>query len=69
MTNKFLENPSYAINGEERGEMEAVIAVFRTINKEKGNELVDIKTILQSIKERMLVIDNNYSDTLERIGR
>ncbi|WP_228547604.1 hypothetical protein [Filobacillus milosensis] len=69
MTNKFLENHSYTISNDERDKMEAVITVFRTINKEKSNELVDIKTILESIKEPMLIIDNNYSNILERIGK
>ncbi|WP_245747409.1 hypothetical protein [Anaerobacillus alkalidiazotrophicus] len=69
MTNKFLENHSYAISSEEKEKMEAVITVFRTISEEKDNELVDIEDILQSIKEPMLIIDDNYSDTLERIGR
>ncbi|WP_332635068.1 hypothetical protein [Halalkalibacter flavus] len=69
MTNKFLENHSYAISSEEKEIMEAVITVFRTISEEKDNELVDIEVILQSIKEPMLIIDDNYSGTLERIGR
>ncbi|WP_255249832.1 hypothetical protein [Bacillus sp. FJAT-45066] len=69
MTNKFLENHSYAISSEEKEKMEAVITVFRTISEEKDNELVDIEDILQSIKEPMLIIDDNYSDILERIGR
>lgn len=64
MTNNFLEHQSYDISSEEKEKMEAVIIVFRTISKEKG-----IEVILQSIKEPMLIIDDNYSGTLERIGR
>lgn len=69
MTNKFLKNHSYAISSEEKEKMDAVITVFSTISEEKGNELVNIEGILESIKEPMLIIDDNYSDTLERIGR
>ncbi|WP_257215870.1 hypothetical protein [Fredinandcohnia onubensis] len=69
MTNKFLENHSYAISSEEKEKMEAVIRVFNTIGEEKDNKLVDIEGIIHSIKEPMLIIDNNYSDTLEQIGR
>ena len=69
MTNKFLENHSYAISSEEKEKMDAVITVFSTISEEKGNELVNIEGILQSIKEPMLIIDDNYSGTLERIGK
>lgn len=69
MTNKFLENHFYTISNEEKEKMEAVITVFRTISEEKDNELIDMKSILQSIKEPMLIIDDNYSNTLERIGR
>jgi hypothetical protein len=69
MTNKFLEHHSYAISSEEKEKMEAVITVFKTISEEKDNELVDIEIILQSIKEPMLIIDDNYSGTLEGIGR
>ena len=69
MTDKFLENHSYAISSEEKEKMDAIITVFSTISEEKGNELVDIEGILQSIKEPMLIIDDNYSNTLERIGR
>jgi hypothetical protein len=69
MTNKFLEHHSYAISSEEKEKMEAVITVFRTISEEKDYELVDIEIILQSIKEPMLIIDDNYSGTLEGIGR
>jgi hypothetical protein len=69
MTNKFLENHSYAISNEEKEKMKAVITVFRTISEEIDNELIDMKSILQSIKEPMLIIDDNYSNTLERIGR
>jgi hypothetical protein len=68
MTNKFLEHHSYDISREEKEKLEAVIAVFRTINEEKDKELVDIEIILQSIKEPMLIIDHNYLDTLEGIG-
>lgn len=68
-TLKFLEHQSYVISSEEKEKMEAVIAVFRTISEENDNELVDIEIILQSIKEPMLIIDDNYSGTLERIGR
>jgi hypothetical protein len=69
MTNKFLEHQSYAISREEKEKMEAVITVFRTISEEKENELVDVEIIIQSIKEPMLIIDDNYSATLEGIGR
>ena len=69
MTDKFLENHSYAISSEEKEKMDAVIRVFSTISEEKGNELVDIGGILKSIKEPMLIIDDNYSNTLEHIGR
>lgn len=69
MTNKFLEHHSYAISSEENEKMEAVITIYRTIGAEAENESVDLETILQSIKEPMLVIDDNYSGTLERIGR
>lgn len=65
MTNKFLENHSYAISREEKEKMEAVITVFKTISEEKGNEPTDIEEILQSIKEPMLIIDENFSETLE----
>ncbi|WP_449536403.1 hypothetical protein [Ferdinandcohnia sp. Marseille-Q9671] len=69
MTNKFLENHSYAISSEEKEKMEAVITVFSTIGEESDNKLVDIEGILHSIREPMLIIDSNYSETLERIGR
>jgi hypothetical protein len=69
LTNKFLEHHAYAISSEEREKLEAVITVFRTISEEKDNELVDIQSILQSIKEPMIIIDDNYSDTLEGVGR
>nr|MBA5586696.1 hypothetical protein [Anaerobacillus isosaccharinicus]QOY38700.1 hypothetical protein AWH56_020585 [Anaerobacillus isosaccharinicus] len=69
MTDKFLEHYSYVISIEEKQKMEAVITVFRTISEENDNELVDIEIILQSIKEPMLIIDHNYSGTLERIGK
>ncbi|RXJ04454.1 hypothetical protein DS745_03460 [Anaerobacillus alkaliphilus] len=69
MTNKFLENHSYAMSSEEKEKMEAVITVFRTISEEKENELGDIEDILQSIKEPMLIIDDNYSNILVRTGR
>lgn len=68
-TLKFLEHQSYAISSEEKEKMEAVIAVFRTISEENDNEIVNIEIILQSIKEPMLIIDDNYSGTLKRIGR
>src|SRR5690606_16871167 len=69
MTNKFLENHSYSISDEEKEKMEAVIEVFRIISEEKDNEFVNIEDILKSIKEPMLIINENYSDVLERLGR
>jgi hypothetical protein len=70
MTNKFLEHHSYDISSEEKVKMEAIIAVYSTISEEiEEKELVDIEIILQSIKEPMLIIDDNYSGTLEGIGR
>jgi hypothetical protein len=70
MTNKFLENHSYAISSKEKVKMEAIIAVYSTISEQlEDKELVDIEIILQYIKEPMLIIDDNYSRTLEGIGR
>src|SRR5690606_11346927 len=69
MTNKFLENHSDSISDEEKEKMEAVIEVFRIISEEKDNEFVNIEDILKSIKEPMLIINENYSDVLERLGR
>lgn len=69
MTNKFLENHSCSISDEEKEKMEAVIEVFRIISEEKDNEFVNIEDILKSIKEPMLIINENYSDVLERLGR
>jgi hypothetical protein len=69
ITNKFLEHQSYAISSEEKEKMEAVIIVFRILSEETDNEYSDIEIILQSIKEPMLIIDENYSGTLELIGR
>lgn len=69
MTNKFLENHSYSISDEEKEKMEAVIEVFRIISEEKDNEFVNIEDILKSIKEPMLIINENYSDVLEQLGR
>ncbi|WP_332633150.1 hypothetical protein, partial [Halalkalibacter flavus] len=69
MTLKFLEHHSYTISSKEKEKMEAVIKVYRIINEETENDLVDVEIILQSIKEPLLVIDDNYSGTLERLGR
>ncbi len=69
MTYKFLVNHSYSISDEEKEKMEAVIEVFRIISEEKDNEFVNIEDILKSIKEPMLIINENYSDVLERLGR
>ncbi|OUS69573.1 hypothetical protein B1748_30880 [Paenibacillus sp. MY03] len=69
MTNKFLEQHSYAISSEEKKKMEAVITIYKTIHAESEDELVDLENILLSIKEPMLVIDDYYQITLERVGR
>lgn len=69
MTNKFLEHSSYAISGEENEKMLAVITIYKTIRAETDNKSVDLKNILQSIKDPMLVIDENYPSILERMGR
>jgi hypothetical protein len=68
MTNKFLEQHSYAISSEEKKKMEAVITIYKTIHAESEDESVDLEIILQSIKEPMLVIDDYYQSILERIG-
>jgi hypothetical protein len=68
ITNKFLEHQSYAISSEEKEKMDAVITVFRILSEEIDNKS-DIEIILQSIKESMLIIDANYSGTLEQLGR
>lgn len=65
-TLKFLEHQTYAISSEEKEKMKAVIAVFRSISEEKD---MNIENILQSIKEPMHIIDEHYSNTLERIGK
>ncbi|URN93002.1 MAG: hypothetical protein NAG76_14255 [Candidatus Pristimantibacillus lignocellulolyticus] len=69
LTNKFLEHYSYATSSEENEKMEAVITIYRTIRAETENESVDLEIILQSIKEPMLVIDDNYPGILERMDR
>ncbi|URM32643.1 hypothetical protein LLY41_20275 [Cytobacillus firmus] len=69
MTNRFLENRSYQISDEEKEKMDAVISVYRNVSKEAEKESVDIEKILKSIQEPMLVIDNYYSDALEKTDR
>ncbi|RBP90057.1 hypothetical protein DFO70_110163 [Cytobacillus firmus] len=46
--------------------MDAVSTVYRIVSEELEKESVSIERILESIKEPMLVIDDNYADTLER---
>lgn len=67
MTNKFLKQHSYAVNNEEKEKMEAVISIYRTIYEETEKEDVNLKNILQSIKEPMLIIDDLYLNTLEHL--
>lgn len=69
MTNKFLKNKSYRISDEDKEKMEAVISVYRNVSKEAEQESVDIERLLESIQEPMLVIDNYYSDALEKTDR
>lgn len=66
MTNKFLKNKSYRISDEEKEKMEAVISVYRNVSKEAEQESVDIESLLESIQEPMLVIDNYYSEALQK---
>lgn len=69
MTIKFLENRSYRISDEEKEKMDAVISVYRNVRKEAEKESVDIERLLESIQEPMLIIDNYYSDALEKTDR
>ncbi|WP_282173466.1 hypothetical protein [Cytobacillus firmus] len=69
MTSKFLENRSYRISDEEKEKMDAVISVYRNVSKEAEKEPVDIERLLASIQEPMLIIDNYYSDALEKTDR
>ncbi|MCS0655283.1 hypothetical protein [Cytobacillus firmus] len=69
MTIKFLENRSYRISDEEKEKMDAVISVYRNVSKEAEKEPVDIERLLESIQEPMLIIDNYYSDALEKTDR
>ncbi|MGY6208948.1 hypothetical protein ACXEO8_03075 [Cytobacillus firmus] len=69
MTNKFLENRSYQISDEEKEKMDAVISVYRNVSKEAEKESVNIERLLESIQESMLIIDNYYSDALEKSDR
>ncbi|MCC3648934.1 MULTISPECIES: hypothetical protein [Bacillaceae] len=69
MTNKFLENRSYQISDEEKEKMDAVISVYRNVSKEAEKESVNIERLLESIQEPMLIIDNYYSDALEKSDR
>ncbi|WP_242069078.1 hypothetical protein [Cytobacillus firmus] len=69
MTIKFLENRSYRISDEEKEKMDAVISVYRNVSKEAEKESVDIERLLESIQEPMLIINNYYSDALEKTYR
>jgi hypothetical protein len=69
MTNKFLRNRSYWMSDEEKEKMDAVITVYRNVSKEAEKESVEIERLLESIQEPMLVIDNYYTDALEKADR
>ncbi|GAE93637.1 hypothetical protein JCM21714_2737 [Gracilibacillus boraciitolerans JCM 21714] len=69
MTNKFLEDHSYPRSAQENEKMEAIISLYRTISEEIEKDTIDIESLLQAIKEDMLIIDDNYSGILERMGR
>ncbi|WP_394582118.1 hypothetical protein [Cytobacillus firmus] len=69
MTIRFLENRSYRISDEEKEKMDAVISVYRNVSKEAEKESVNIERLLESIQEPMLIIDNYYSDALEKSDR
>lgn len=69
MTSKFLENQSYRISDEEKEKMDAIISVYRNVSIEAEKESVDIERLLASIQEPMLIIDNYYSDALEKTDR
>jgi len=69
MTIQFLEHHSYAVSSENNEKMEAVISIYRILFEELEHEPVDLKHILQSIKEPMLIVDENYQNTLEQLGR
>ncbi|WP_163580564.1 hypothetical protein [Gracilibacillus saliphilus] len=69
LTNKFLENHSYAINSEDQEKIEAVITVYRTINEEVEGESINLEKILEDIEKPMNVIYDDYPGILERTGK
>lgn len=69
MTDKFLEQQAYVVSDEEYEKMNAVISIYRTISEMVKDESVDLEALLKSIKEPMLVIDDLYQHTLERLGK
>lgn len=67
MTIKFLEQGSYTISFEEREILDAIISVYRIFGQVMENDTINLKDVLQSIQEPMIVIDHNYKDMLDRI--
>ncbi|SHM44930.1 hypothetical protein [Gracilibacillus kekensis] len=68
-TNQFLGDRSYSITTQEKEKMKAIISIYRTISEETKQNPINLENILRSIKEDMLVIDDNYPGILERMGR
>ncbi|WP_058308204.1 hypothetical protein [Gracilibacillus massiliensis] len=68
-TNQFLGDRSYPITTQEKEKMKAIISIYRTISEQTKQNPINLENILQSIKEEMLVIYDNYPGILERMGR
>jgi hypothetical protein len=64
---KFLEQSSYSINNEETEKLKSIVTVYRKIHAEVKNESDNPELVIDSLTEQMMIIDNNYSATLERI--
>lgn len=69
LSNKFLEQGSYAINKEEKEQLKAVSTIYSKIYEEVKNESDKPAHVIDSLSKEMMIIDPYYSSTLEMINK
>ena len=67
LNNKFLEQGSYALNKEEKVQLNAVSTIHKRIYEEVKKESDNPAHIIHSLSKEMMIIDPYYSGTLEMI--
>ncbi|MCD8510188.1 MAG: hypothetical protein LRY73_10170 [Bacillus sp. (in: Bacteria)] len=64
----FHERNGYVLDEEEREKLAAIASFYRIYRERTKGDSIDIDSMLAMINEPMMVIDENYSNALTRVG-